>query len=133
LEDTFEYGKNIVNYKSDESIKYIYKSKYPDKIHHYVNLHEYHFSYITDIDKLAKLYICGNCASRFNDNKTLAQHNNICKAGTINTFNYDDEIWVKSRNIIVEICDYYNVTNIDFKYDYLATFDLESILIKTPN
>jgi len=79
------------------------------------------------------IYICNNCATKFNDNKTLAQHNNICKAGTINTFNYDDDIWIKPRNIINEIYDYYNITDIDFKYDYLVTFDLESILLKTPN
>jgi len=133
FEDTFEYGINIVQYKSDESIKYVYKSKYSDKSQKYINLFEYHFSYITDIDKLAKLYICANCASKFRDNDKLAQHSNICKAATINTFEYEDKIWTKSRNIIIEICAYYNIPNTDFKYDYLVTFDLESILLKTPN
>jgi len=53
--------------------------------------------------------------------------------GTVNTFEYEDKIWTKPRNIIIEICDYYNIPNTDFKYDYLVTFDLESILSKTPN
>jgi len=65
--------------------------------------------------------------------KNLTQHNNICKGGTVNTFEYEDKIWTKPRNIITEIFDHYNIPNIDFKYDYLATFDLESILLKTPN
>jgi len=32
FEDTFEFGINIVKYKVDESIKYIYKSKYQNKL-----------------------------------------------------------------------------------------------------
>jgi len=123
---------NIIKYKSDESIKYLYKSKYPNKSQKYINLYEYHFSYKTDIDKLAKLYICNNCAAKFRDNKNLTQHNNTCKFSTILTFDYKDKIWIKPRNIIIKICDYYNVPNIDFKYDYLVTFDRESILLKTP-
>jgi len=69
FEDTFDYGINIIKYKSDKSIKYLYKSKYPDKLQKYINLYEYHFSYITDIDKLAKMYICSNCGSKFRDIK----------------------------------------------------------------
>jgi len=69
FEDTFEFGINIIKYKSDESIKYIHKSKYPNKLQKYINLYEYHFRYITDIDKLAKLYICNNCSANFRNNK----------------------------------------------------------------
>jgi len=79
----------------------------------YINLYEYHFSYITDIDKLAKIYICSNCGGKFRDNDKLTQHNNSCKSGTINTFEYEDKIWTKPRNIIIEISDYYNIPNID--------------------
>jgi len=94
FEDTFEYGINIVQYKSNESIKYVYRSKYPNKLQKYINLYEYHFSYITDIDKLAKMYICSNCATKFRDNDKLTQHNNICKSGTVNTFEYEDKILI---------------------------------------
>jgi len=82
FEDTFEYGINIVQYKSDESIKYVYRSKYQNKLQKYINLFEYHFSYITDIDKLAKMYVCNNCASKFRCIQNLTQHNNVCKAAT---------------------------------------------------
>jgi len=103
IEDTFEFGINIVQYKLDESIKYLYRSKYPDKLQKYINLYEYHFSYITDIDTLAKIYICNTCASKFRDNDKvkLIQHNNTCKTGTVNTFEYEDKIWTKPRNIII--------------------------------
>jgi len=99
----------------------------------YINLFEYHFSYLTDISKLAKLYVCNNCGSKFRDTPKLTRHGETCKLGTINTFESEDIIWTEPRNIIIEICDYYNITNTDFKYDYLVTFDLESILLKTPN
>jgi len=57
----------------------------------------------------------------------------MCKSGTVNTFDYEDKIWTKPRNVIIEIYDYYNIPNTNFKYDYLVTFDRESILLKTPN
>jgi len=79
------------------------------------------------------MYICSNCATKFRDNDKLTQHNNTCKVGTVNTFDYKDNIWIKPRNKIIEICDYYSIHNTNFKYDYLVTFDLESIVLKTPN
>jgi len=134
LEDTFEFAKNIILFNSDESIKYIYKSPHSTKLQKYINLFENHFSYITVIDKLGKLYICTNCGSKFRDRFNLdEQHKDTCKLGTKNTFESKYTIWSKPRNIIIELCDYYNITNLDFKYDYLVTFDLESILLKTPN
>jgi len=133
LDDTFEFAINIMQFNSDESIKYIYKSPHSTKVQKYINLYEHHFSYITDIDKLGKLYICDICASKFRDNFNLTKHNESCKLGTKNTFESKDTIWSKPCNIMIDLCDYYNITNLDFKYDYLVTFDLESILLKTPN
>jgi capsid portal protein len=31
-----------------------------------------------------------------------------------------------------EVYDYYELTNIDFKYDHVVTYDLESIQVKVP-
>jgi hypothetical protein len=41
-------------------------------------------------------------------------------------------IWNKPRNIIIEACDYYEVSEIDFKYDYIVVYDLESIQVELP-
>jgi len=57
----------------------------------------------------------------------------MCKNGTKETFEFKRIIWTKIRNIIVELCDYYDIEKTNFKYDYLAVFDLESVLIKTPS
>jgi hypothetical protein len=41
-------------------------------------------------------------------------------------------IWNKPRNIIIEACDFYEVSEIDFKYDYIVVYDLESIQVELP-
>jgi len=135
FENTFEFGINIVKYNKDNPISYIHKSSHIDKIQKYINLYNNHFSYITNINKLAKIYKCIKCGSTFRDNNNLKIHENssICTFGTKNTFEFKDKIWTKPRNIIIEICDYYNIPNLDFKCDYIATFDLDSILLKKPN
>jgi len=135
FENTFEYGVNIIKYNVRNSMSYNYKSPYSTKEQKYINLCNNHFSYVTNIDKLAKLYNCDNCGSNFRDNFNLKKHNetNLCKSGTENAFEIKDKIWTKPRNIIIKICDYYNIPDLDFKYNYIATFDLESVLLKTPN
>jgi len=135
FEKTFEFGINIVKYNKDNSISYIHKSSHIDKQQKYNNLCNNHFSYITNINKLAKLYKCDKCGSTFRDNNNFKIHenSNICTSGTKNTFEFKDKILTKPRNNIIEICDYYDISNLDFKYDYIATFDLESVLLKTPN
>jgi len=135
FENTFEYGINIIKYNSDNSMSYIYKSSHSAKEQKYIYLYNNHFSYVTNIDKLAKLYCCKNCGSNFRDNFNLDKHNktNLCVPAIKNTFEIKDKIWTKPRNIIIEICDCYNIPDLDFKYDYIATFDLESVLLKTPN
>jgi len=53
-------------------------------------------------------------------------HFDTCTLEQKDVFNKFPKLWEKSRNIIVELTDYYDV-DVDFKYDYLITFDLESI------
>ena len=120
-----------MNYMEDESIKYVYKTKYTDKEQKYMNLYKNHLSYIPDLIKLAKSFVCANCGSSFSDNRVLLKHGNNCEVGVKNTFEYKDTIWTKNKNIIIETCDYYDLQQqTDFKYDYSAVFDLESVLMK---
>jgi len=134
FENTFEFGINIIKYNSDNSMRYIYRSAHSTKNQTYINLYNNHFSYVNDINKLAKLYCCENCGANFRDSFNLdKQHKDTCKPATKSIFEPKDTIWTKPRNIIIELCDYYNIPDLDFKCDYLITFDLESILLKTPN
>jgi len=95
FENTFEFGINIVKYNKDSSLSYNHKSPHIDKQQKYINLYNNHFSYITNINKLAKLYKCDKCGSTFRDNNNLRIHDNsnICTSGCENTFEFKDKIW----------------------------------------
>ena len=122
-----DHAINIVNFYDDDSISYIRKSTFNERRKPiYLNLYLNHFSYITDFQKLAKVYICGKCDMKLRNNYDMQIHIDTCTIEQKDTFNKFPKLWEKSRNIIVELSDYYDV-DIDFKYDYLITFDLESI------
>ena len=63
------FAINIVSYYEDKSISYIRKSKFNDsRTSIYLNLYLNHFSYITDLQKLAKTFLCQRCDMKFRDN-----------------------------------------------------------------
>ena len=129
-EETTRYAINIICYNEDASIKYIRKSKYTgDRESKYLNLYENHLSFVTDLFKLAKSYVCEKCGYRFRNNTDLDRHSETCKIEHTDSFNAKSDIWQCKRNIIVELSEYFNV-EVDFKYEYLMAFDLESILLK---
>src|SRR5271165_6454287 len=54
-----KYAINIVSYDEDQSIEYVRKSEFNHlRIKIYLNLYLGHFSYITNLEKLAKMYVC---------------------------------------------------------------------------
>src|SRR6266516_5271060 len=61
-----KYAINIVIYYEDESLEYIRRSEFnTNRIPIYLNLYIDHFSYIPDLEKLAKMYICNRCSAKF--------------------------------------------------------------------
>src|SRR5207248_4582113 len=54
-------------------------------------------------------------------------HIDTCKLEQEDTFVKYPKIYEKKRNDIVELCDWFDV-DCDYKYDYLVTWDLESML-----
>ena len=88
-----------------------------------------HFSYIPSLEKLSKMYICNRCSAKFNNNFILERHIDTCELKQKDIFVKHPEIYEKKRNDIVELCDWFDV-DCDYKYDYLITFDLESMLQK---
>ena len=125
-----KYAINIINYHEDKTANVIRHSQYNDSRKPiYLNLYMDHFSYITDIKKLIKLYICETCAKKFNDNKDLAIHQDKCSKEQIDIFCKYPQIYEPQRNPIIELCEWFNV-ELDFKYDYIIVYDLESILVK---
>jgi hypothetical protein len=121
---------NIVSFYDNGDISYIRKSTFNEtRPPIYLNLYLNHFSYITDFDKLAKAYLCTRCDAKFRNNYDIQRHFDTCVLEQKDEFNKFPKLWEKSRNIIVELADYYDV-DVDFKYDYLIAFDLESIIHK---
>ena len=130
FEQQSEFSINIMEYSEDKSVKYIRRSKFNDiRPRKYINLYKNHFSYITCILKLMCQYVCEKCNYRFRDNSDLDRHYAICTSNTTDIFNTESEIWIKPENVIDEISQHFEL-NIDFKYDYIVTYDLESLLIK---
>src|SRR5207248_1697881 len=123
-----KYAINIVSYYDDETIEYVRKSELNvDRTPIYLNLHLDHFSYIPDLEKLSKMYICNRCGAKFKNNFLLDRHIDTCKLEQEDTFVKYPKIYEKKRNDIVELCDWFDV-DCDYKYDYLVTWDLESML-----
>ena len=125
-----DFAINIVAYYDDESIQYIRKSTHGDRPQIYLNLYLNHFSYITDLAKLAKKYVCERCGGSFRNNYDVQRHMETCSLTQIDTFNKFPTLWKKPRNEIVELSDYFDVELDSWTYDYLITFDFESILRK---
>ena len=129
-----KYAINVVNYVLDNKRKYIeYVRKSPENENRqpiYLNLYLDHFSYITNIEKLANLYLCNRCSKTFRDNYDLRRHMDMCTLTQKDSFVKYPQIYEKKRNDIVELCDWFELTESDlgFSYDYLVTFDFEYIL-----
>ena len=125
-----KYAINILSYYEDQSIEYVRKSEFnADRTPIYLNLYLDHFSYIPNLEKLAKMYICNRCSAKFDNNYKLERHIETCKLEQEDTFVKYPQIYEMKRNVIVELCDWFDV-NCDFKYDYLIAFDLEAMLQK---
>jgi len=75
------------------------------------------------------MYVCNRCSAKFIENYKLERHIDTCELEQKDTFVKHPEIYEKKRNDIVELCDWFDV-DCDYKYDYLITFDLESMLQK---
>src|SRR5271156_1668008 len=120
-----KYAINIVSYDEDQSIEYVRKSEFNEvRIKIYLNLYLDHFSYITNLEKLAKMYVCNRCGAKFDNNFNLERHINTCNLEQEDTFVTYPEIYEKKRNDIVELCDWFNISGSNlYKYDYLITFD----------
>jgi hypothetical protein len=114
FEEKFTHAIEIVDYKAEKSIELIRRSKFTDRVTIYLNLYENHFSGTTNIKKVSGSFICKNCGSKFTDSTDLKGHSCVEKATDL-FVKEGKSIWNKPCNIIIEACDYYEVSEIDFK------------------
>ena len=127
-----KYAINILNYNEDKTANVVRHSPFNDdkdrkKI--YINLYMDHFSYISNLTKLIKKYICETCGRKFKNDYDLVKHQEICSTEQIDVFAKYPQIYEPRRNTIKELAEWFGV-EIDYKYDYLITYDLESLLYK---
>ena len=125
-----KYAINIFSYNEDKSAILIRHSEFNDtRVPIYLNLYMDHFSYITNKDKLIKMYMCHTCAKSFRNNVDLARHQAICLTTQKDVFVKYPQIYEPKRNTIIELAEWFGV-DVDFKYDYLIVYDLEADLLK---
>src|SRR5208282_5049934 len=109
---TFNFAINIIQINEDESYEYIRKSNHNEsKPARYINLYENHFSYIIDIMKYTKSYICTKCDSRFKRNEELVIHSSRCNPNEKESFEKYDSLWSKKLNVIYELLNISNINN----------------------
>src|SRR5271165_1247676 len=127
-----QYSINVVSYVvegKEKVIEYVRKSPENEtRIPLYFNLYLDHFSYITNLEKLAnQSYLCNRCAKKFRDNCDLQRHIDTCTLEQKDKFDKYSHIYETKLNDIVELCYYFDLDH-SFSHDYLITFDFESIL-----
>ncbi|ULU08451.1 hypothetical protein L3Y34_019562 [Caenorhabditis briggsae] len=91
------------------------------------------FDYVNELDRYEKFNneyaINIKCGKKFGDNANLDRHYETCALTQEDVFCKYPSLWKKDRNLIVELADTYDV-EVDFKYDYMITFDMESRMQK---
>ena len=86
-----------------------------------MNLYLDHFSYITDLIKLAKAYLCNRCSRKFHNNSKLQRHVDTCQLKQADVFVKYPQIYQKKRNDIFKHCEWFEL-DCDYKHDYLIAF-----------
>ncbi|CAP29846.1 Protein CBG10425 [Caenorhabditis briggsae] len=121
-----ECRKDRASRKAKELFKNFYGTK--KRVTDYVG-----FDYVNELDryenKLSSIFLCQRCGKKFGDNANLDRHYETCALTQEDVFCKYPSLWKKDRNLIVELADTYDV-DVDFKYDYMITFDMESRMQK---
>ena len=113
--------------KSSFNPKDLEKPKNGERIPIFLNLYQGHFSYISNTRPIFK-YRCKCCKRPVDNLKDMKKHEKICSLGVKYQFNPYPKLYVKPRNKIVELCDYYNIEVDDmYNYDYIICYDFEAI------
>ena len=89
-----DFAINIVSFYDDGSISYIRKSKFNESRKPiYLNLYMNHFSYITNFEKLAKVYLCKRCDMKPRNNFDMQRHFDTRALEQKDVFNKFPKLW----------------------------------------
>jgi len=76
---------------------------------------------------LGKIFTCSKCGYKASYPSRIMH---TCIKKTVDYFEKYSTLWKKSRNTVVKLNDYYEF-DVDFKYDYIVTYDLKAIQLQT--
>lgn len=99
----------------------------------YLNLHEGHFSYITNLDQFSNSFQCPKCTKVVKSYKALSRHLKTCKEGV--TKMYQNGSYYLEQNIFEELeCRGIDIPPPEKRSNTaLANFDIECFLKRTPS
>ena len=103
--------------------------RYPSTM--YLNLYENHFSYITDIERYAKSYMCQKCQKLWKTSKQLNRHVGSCQ-GKGTCYRYPGGFYVTPKTIFEKLEEEgILIPEKERYYPYRAVFDFESYFDKS--
>ena len=130
LENCFKCSINVYDLESNGILNVIYLSPLKFKNPMYVNLHEFHFSYISNFKAFAQKFKCPDCGRIFDRNNNLTRHMKICSTGVKEIYpggKFDashETIFDKLHKLGIEIPER------DRYYKFVSVFDFEAVQIK---
>ena len=129
LEVIFNVAITVFSLKEDGRCDIVWRSKRTGCMKLSLNIHENHFMYIRDTDKLCKSYRCLMCDASFTRARNARRH--TCDADKVTEMKYSRGIFAPPVNVWGLV---HQETGIDVPaslrfYPYWITYDIESVLL----
>lgn len=128
FEAIFDIGVNIFEFNDDKETVCIIRRSIKDNTMN-VLLYRNHFCYIKDIELLNCIYKCIVCDCIFKNHRAVYHHEKTCKLETRYVFPTEKTYYTVPKSFVEK-------NSLQFKsyyYQYFATYDFESLLVKTDN
>lgn len=129
VEECFNVNIDVFEIDEKEITKVVYKSPALFNSHMYLNIFENHLSYITNLNRYAKKYMCSLCKKHFKTCKKLHRHEKNCSIKTIHVF--PGRFYEKKKTIFDELREIDIIVQTSDEYfPWFIVFDFEAILKK---
>ena len=130
FERCFEVSIYVYELQADGTAILCYKPTTKFRSIMYLNVYEYHLSYIYDFKTYAKKYQCPSCERHFNHLSNYKRHLTACSNRT--KFKFPGGFFSPNESIFDQLAEFgINVSEDNQTYKWFATFDFESMLEKT--
>ena len=129
FEECFNTNINVFCLESSNKASMVYKSLLQFKNTINLNIFDFHFSLITNLDAFSKSYYCSKCDYVSNRHYNLLRHERTCDSKT--RFKYVDGHYEQSKDIF-ELAEGFGifVPQEERNFPWVATYDFEAYLKK---